>query len=92
MIDMEKCMDFTANPTYMETWNKLMQPKDQFMQALRKGVGRMVIDGIGEVNLEQVPLSDHLEAAFDMKMRVAYWKVVILRLADGIPSHLQFVY
>eukprot|EP01018_Ginkgo_biloba_P035842 Gb_10002 [translate_table: standard] len=52
MIEMEKCMDFIVNPTYMETWNKLMQPKGSIMEALCKGGGRMVIKGIGDVNLE----------------------------------------
>eukprot|EP01018_Ginkgo_biloba_P008206 Gb_25653 [translate_table: standard] len=92
MIEMEKCMDFTVKPTYMKMWNRLMQPKGPVMDALGRGVGRMVINGIRDVNIEQVPLSDHMEVAFDMKIRVvAYWKVVILRLANGIPLHLMLI-
>jgi len=55
----------------------------------------VTVKGIGEVEIGEVMKtpSDRLEVSFDMKMRViAYWKVVIQRVGDGIPLYLQFAY
>ncbi|KAH9290598.1 hypothetical protein KI387_034715 [Taxus chinensis] len=93
MIETEKCVDFTVNPLYMDTYTKLHDQKDRFLYALRNKKKTFSIDGFGEVKLENIKEDDQLQAAFDMKMSVvAYWKVVIFRLADGIPLHLRFVY
>lgn len=108
LMEMEKSMDFTLNPLYMETWTRLFQQKDKFMQ----GVGKLIateahrqmgkaekkvilIEGMGEVNVAEVMKisTDQLEVVLDMKMRlVAYWKVVIQRVGDRIPLYLQYVY
>ncbi|KAH9291961.1 hypothetical protein KI387_042849 [Taxus chinensis] len=36
VAEMEKSLDFTLNPVYMETWTDLLKQKDQFMQELSK--------------------------------------------------------
>eukprot|EP01018_Ginkgo_biloba_P005548 Gb_28425 [translate_table: standard] len=117
VLEMEKCVDFTLSPMYMQNLSNLLNAKDQFLQKLcalveedhrlclnwmrynsspyQSTVKKTVaIDGIGEVDVTEAMemASDRVEEAYNMQMSVvAYWKVVILRLGDGIPLHLQFI-
>ncbi|XP_057834795.2 dynamin-related protein 4C [Cryptomeria japonica] len=111
MLEMEKGIDFTLSPAYMETYGRLIQSKGQFTDRLNlliKDSGRgytsgsgynvaektVVLDDFGEVDVADIMEmpSERVEEAYEMQMSVmAYWKVVILRMGDGIPLHLQFV-
>jgi len=105
LIQMEKFVDFTLSPFYMETYGRLLNSKTAFMDRLRNlvaeisiyGSGRgntVVLDGVGEVDVSEileVP-TERVEEAYDMQMSViAYWNVVTLRMGDGIPLYLQFI-
>eukprot|EP01018_Ginkgo_biloba_P005509 Gb_23312 [translate_table: standard] len=70
-----------------EIWNC-----DSYHSKLKKIV---TIDGIGELDVSEAMEmnSNRVQEAYVMKMTVmAYWQVVLMRLGDGIPLHLQFVY
>eukprot|EP01018_Ginkgo_biloba_P014583 Gb_29923 [translate_table: standard] len=120
MLEMEKCMDFTLSPIYMQNMSNLLKAKDPFLETLcnmgdvenrgghewhddfyngnlpyQSSVKKIVaIDGIGELEVSKALEMDRdrVEEEYYMQMSVvAYWKVVIPRLGDGIPLHLQFV-
>lgn len=96
-IEMEKLVDSTLSPSYIEEYGRLLTLKSQFFDRLsnarRNGYAMVELDGI------DVDVSDILDfppervvAAFDMQMSVmAYWRVVTLRMGDGIPLRLQFM-
>lgn len=105
LIQMEKLVDFTLSPFYMETYGRLLTSKVDFKERLLNLAAEtlsygthsgmtMAVEGFGEVDVSDimgVPM-DRVEAAYDMQMSVlAYWKVVTLRMGDGIPLYLQFV-
>ncbi|KAH9320939.1 hypothetical protein KI387_015578 [Taxus chinensis] len=116
MIEMEKGIDFTLSPAYMETYGTLIRSKGQFMDRLGRLVQQhtrlaskgsynpssdfdvvnktVVVEDFGEMevgDLMELP-AERVQEAYEMQMSLAaYWKVVTLRMGDGIPLHLQFV-
>ncbi|GLJ35683.1 hypothetical protein SUGI_0717060 [Cryptomeria japonica] len=71
-----------------EAWKKT------FLDAIKRNYNTVKLEGIGEINLKNVPKdSNQLDAAFDMKMSVmAYWSVVKMRFVDEIPLHIRFTF
>lgn len=96
-IEMEKLMDSTLSPSYMEEYGRLLTHKGQFIERLsyasRNGYTSVELDG-NEVDVSEIMYfpPDRVKQAYDMQMSLmAYWKVVTLRMGDGIPLRLQFV-
>ena len=97
-IEMEKLVDFTLSPSYTGEYGRLLTFKAHFMERLRyinrNGYAPTVeLDGIDVdvSDIMDVP-SERVGEAYDMQMSImAYWKVVTLRMGDGIPLRLQFV-
>eukprot|EP00262_Sarcandra_glabra_P010529 TRINITY_DN25819_c0_g1_i1.p1 TRINITY_DN25819_c0_g1~~TRINITY_DN25819_c0_g1_i1.p1 ORF type:complete len:682 (+),score=98.90 TRINITY_DN25819_c0_g1_i1:62-2107(+) len=94
IVEMEKLMDYTSNPEYMETWTSLMNQQAHFMECLTDYAKptKLRIKGLGDIEIGHLRgQSSTVGQAFDMKMRItAYWKVVMLRLVDSVALHLLF--
>ncbi|GLJ35687.1 hypothetical protein SUGI_0717100 [Cryptomeria japonica] len=93
-LDMQKTIFFTLNPSFSESRQNWEEWKKTFLDAIKRNHNTVKLEGIGEINLKNVPKdSIQLDAAFDMKMSVmAYWSVVKMRLVDDIPLHLRFTF
>ncbi|KAM7505471.1 hypothetical protein LguiB_004375 [Lonicera macranthoides] len=94
IVEMEKLIDYTSDPKYMETWNELMGQKNVFelvMNNVRAKTG-IIIEGFGDIEVGHLRSCPGIrDEAFDMKMRIsAYWKIVVKRLVDGVVLHLMF--
>lgn len=95
-IEMEKLMDSTLSPSYIEEYGRLLTHKTNFIDRLsyasRSGFTTVELDGI-DVDVSEIldfP-ADRVKQAYDMQMSLmAYWRVVTLRMGDGIPLRLQF--
>ncbi|GAA0160891.1 membrane traffic protein [Lithospermum erythrorhizon] len=91
-IAMERLANYTCNPEYDATWNKIMAQQHAVMEILKdpKKNPNVTLDGYGNVDIGH--LRNHLgdiQQAFDMKMRMtAYWKIVLRRLVDAMALHL----
>ncbi|KAG5583120.1 hypothetical protein H5410_053747 [Solanum commersonii] len=94
IIGMEKQTDYTCNPGYLATYNKLMGQQQTFMEIIYNPgkVSVVSLKGLGEIDVGH--LRKHLglvQQGFDMKMRViAYWKIVLMRLVDSMALHMMF--
>ncbi|CAH9071031.1 unnamed protein product [Cuscuta europaea] len=93
IIGMEMLADYSCNPEYTATWNKLMEKQQEFLDILNdvsKG-SKMSIDG-EEVEIGHLRYyRDNVKQAFDMRMRImAYWKIVMMRLVDSMALHILF--
>lgn len=96
-IEMEKLVDSTLSPSYIEEYGRLLTLKGQFIERLsyasRNGYTAVELDGI-EVDVSEIMgfPPERVGQAYDMQMSLmAYWRVVTLRMGDGIPLRLQFV-
>nr|GLL31808.1 dynamin-related protein 4C-like [Ipomoea trifida] len=94
IIGMETHTDYTCNPEYITTCNKLMEKQGEFMETVKDPwKSKITIAGIGE-EIETAHLKRHqgvAQQAFDLKMRmVAYWNIVLMRLVDSMALHIQF--
>ncbi|CAH1444434.1 unnamed protein product [Lactuca virosa] len=93
MIEMEKVTDYTCDPDFITSWNKLMGKRDEFLSAITDDYS-FSMEGcpfIGITHLVNVPATKR-DQAFDLKMRMmAYWKIVLGRMVDGIALELRFV-
>ncbi|KNA09498.1 hypothetical protein SOVF_153020 [Spinacia oleracea] len=90
IIEMEKIVDYTCNPEYMNVCNKLMGNLAAFAKNVDNSPnGYMDIEGIGKVAVRHLgKFKEILQPAFEMKMRVtAYWKIVLRRLVDFMALH-----
>ncbi|KAK9735793.1 hypothetical protein RND81_04G228300 [Saponaria officinalis] len=94
IVEMEKLADYTCNPEYMITWNKLMACQEQFMKIVENGSENpvMEIEGFGRIDVGHMrQYKEVAQQAFDMKLRMtAYWKIVLRRLVDSMALHLLF--
>ncbi|KAH0721107.1 hypothetical protein KY284_006137 [Solanum tuberosum] len=94
IIGMEKQTDYTCNPGYLATYNKLMGQQQAFMEIVYNPgkVSVVSLKGLGEIDVGH--LRNHLglvQQAFDMKMRViAYWKIASMRLVDSMALNIMF--
>nr|GLL31807.1 dynamin-related protein 4C-like [Ipomoea trifida] len=95
IIGMEMIADYSCNPEYSATWNKLMEKQGEFMELLNddssKG-SKLNIDGNEiEISLLRGFGTDVVCQAFDTRMRIiAYWKIVLMRLVDSMALHVLF--
>lgn len=91
---MEKIIDYTSNPEYMKNCASLMSQQDCMMEVIRDASKPTLInlEGFGQVQVGHLRQQSALvEQAFDMKIRVTvYMKIVIMRLVDGLATHLLF--
>ncbi|KAK6158198.1 hypothetical protein DH2020_005512 [Rehmannia glutinosa] len=94
MVEMEKLTDYTCNPDYMASWNKLMSRQEEFMKAVSSTYSPSIIniDGFGDINVDHLyNLKGDVQEAFDVKMRMtAYWDIVLRRMVDNMALHLLF--
>ncbi|KAL0393554.1 UNVERIFIED_CONTAM: Dynamin-related protein 4C [Sesamum latifolium] len=93
MVEMEKLTDYTCNPEYMASCNKLMSRQDEFIKTVN-GLGTswsIQIDGFGLINVSHLHGKGGVVDAFDVKMRMtAYWDIVLRRMVDNMALHLTF--
>ncbi|KAL0324282.1 UNVERIFIED_CONTAM: Dynamin-related protein 4C [Sesamum calycinum] len=93
MVEMEKLTDYTCNPEYMASCNKLMSHQDEFIKIVN-GLGtswNIQIDGFGLINVGHLHGKGSVVDAFDVKMRMtAYWDIVLRRMVDNMALHLTF--
>ncbi|EEF38336.1 interferon-induced GTP-binding protein mx, putative [Ricinus communis] len=92
MVQMEKLTDYTCNTEYLKEWNILMAQQQKFMNEMQiYGSCKINIPDHGEVTVGDLRKHQQiLSQAFDLRMRmVAYWKIVLWRLVDGMALHLK---
>ncbi|CAI9265565.1 unnamed protein product [Lactuca saligna] len=92
-IEREKVTDYTCDPDFIASWNKLMGKRDEFLRAVPNR-NSFSMEGYGSIDithLVSVPATKR-DQAFDLKMRImAYWKIVSRRIVDWIALELRFV-
>ncbi|KAG6389281.1 hypothetical protein SASPL_150746 [Salvia splendens] len=90
-LEMEKHTDYTCNPEYSATWNKLMLEQGDFVAKVRARHSSAAVSKFGTVQISHMwsGNSDRVQAAFDLKMKMAaYWDVVTGRMVDNLVLHL----
>ncbi|KAL8195547.1 hypothetical protein R6Q57_025950 [Mikania cordata] len=99
MIEMEMITDYTCDPDYITSYNKLMGHRDQFLYAVNKGQSyTMNEEGYGHGTINTTHLgsvsANTRDQAFDLKMRItAYWKIVLKRMVDCLALQMRlFMY
>ncbi|KAI3468728.1 hypothetical protein Pfo_025391 [Paulownia fortunei] len=93
IVEMEKLTDYTCNPEYMASWNKLMSFQKDFTERLDSPYSSIVIiDGFGDIDVAHLrSLRGIVQEAFDVKMRMtAYWDIVLRRMVDNMALHSLF--
>ncbi|KAL6579235.1 hypothetical protein OROMI_009451 [Orobanche minor] len=93
LVEMEKLTDYTCNPEYTASWNKLMSEQAGFVDKIRGNFALVSLSKFGEINIAHLWSlnSDVVQAAYDLKMRMAaYWDVVTRRMVDNMVLHLLF--
>ncbi|KAL3652697.1 Dynamin-related protein 4C [Castilleja foliolosa] len=93
LVKMEKLTDYTCNPEYMASYNKLISHQTEFMKAVQRSILQPVIsiEEFGRVNVVDLHKMSGVVEAFDLKMRItAYWKIVMQRVVDNMALHLQY--
>ncbi|CAH9140096.1 unnamed protein product [Cuscuta epithymum] len=89
MIGMEKLGNYTCNPEYFATYDTLMLKQGQLTES-----GFEIAEiGAGAIEVGHLKSyrPDVVRQAFDIKMRmVAYWKIVRMRIVDGMVLHILF--
>ncbi|KAK9047831.1 hypothetical protein SSX86_033207 [Deinandra increscens subsp. villosa] len=93
MIEMEKIIDYTCDPEFITSYNKLMGKRDQILKSMSSIAGTTNVEGYGIIytkHLVNVP-GNTWDQAFDLKMRMtAYWKIVLKRMVDCLALQLWF--
>ncbi|KAL4576989.1 hypothetical protein LXL04_013090 [Taraxacum kok-saghyz] len=95
MVEMEKITDYTCNPEYTVTWNKLMAHEPAFMKVINDQYNKPAKFEFEWFKVDVAHLrkysGDVLKQAFDMKMRMtAYWKIVLRRMVDCMALHMLY--
>lgn len=100
MIEMEKITDYTCDPDFITSYNKLMNYRGLFVNSFvtlppaYNPSYEITVEGYETVNtmhLSSVPANVR-EQAFDLKMRMtAYWKIVLKRMVDYLVLQLRFI-
>ncbi|XP_022719868.1 dynamin-related protein 4C-like [Durio zibethinus] len=100
IVEMEKLTGYTRNPDYMKEWTQLMNQENSFISQVntRNPMSlpcRMNLEGFGDIEIEHLRQHSNntllVQQAFDLKMRMtAYWKIVLVRLADTMALHWQY--
>ncbi|KAL3652688.1 Dynamin-related protein 4C [Castilleja foliolosa] len=92
LVQMEKLTDYTCNPKYMVSYNKLMSHYSEFVKAI-ESYDSISIGGFGVIDVDDLHGKPKgvVQEAFDLKMRItAYWKIVLRRMMDNMALHLQY--
>ncbi|MFS7921234.1 putative dynamin central domain, Dynamin superfamily [Helianthus anomalus] len=94
MIEMEKITDYTCDPDFISSYNKLMNYHAQFLNLLTSYMSNSItVEGYGSINirhLSEVPENTRNQA-FDLKMMMTtYWKIVLKRMVDFLALQLRF--
>ncbi|KAI3496996.1 hypothetical protein L1887_39376 [Cichorium endivia] len=92
MMEMEKVTDYTCDPDYIASCNKLMgKSREDFLKAFTSNWSAFSVEGYGTIDIKHllgVPANTR-DQAFDLKMRMtAYWKIVLRRMVDWIALEL----
>ncbi|KAD6794842.1 hypothetical protein E3N88_05738 [Mikania micrantha] len=95
MIEMEKMTDYTCDPQFISSYNKLMGNRDLFLDSLNSIYSsRQTLNMEGYlINVKHLyDVSENIRnQAFDLKMRMtAYWKIVLKRMVDYLALQLRF--
>ncbi|KAL8230152.1 hypothetical protein R6Q59_000512 [Mikania micrantha] len=95
MIEMEKMTDYTCDPEFIPSYNKLMGNRDQFLNSLIFVFGSSQTLNIEGYSINVKHLIDvsanKRDQAFDLKMKMtAYWKIVLKRMVDYLAVQLRF--
>ncbi|KAI3804766.1 hypothetical protein L1987_26564 [Smallanthus sonchifolius] len=93
MIEMEQISDYTCDPDYITSYNKLMDNRVQFLMSVCGSTETIDMEGYG-INIEHlIDVPANLRGqAFDLKMRMtAYWKIVLKRMVDCFALQLRFI-
>ncbi|GJV36662.1 dynamin-related protein 4C-like protein [Tanacetum coccineum] len=94
MTDMEKITDYTCDPDFFASYNKLMSSRDEFVDAMKSYRDTMTIEGHGTINVKHLFFvgANIRDQAFDLKMRMtAYWPIVLKRMVDCLALQLRFL-
>jgi len=97
MIEMEKTTNYTCDPDFVSSCNKLMGNRDAFLKAMCNHLEEINLEGHDELmminvkHLFNVP-GNTRDQAFDLKMRMTcYWEIVLKRMVDWMALELQFM-
>ncbi|KAL1532718.1 dynamin GTPase [Salvia divinorum] len=93
LVEMEKLLDYTCNPEYTASWNKLMAEQGAFMEKIRHKCKEAKLSLFGDMKIEHLldVNEEVVQAAYDLKMRMtSYWEVVKRRMVDNLVLNLLF--
>ncbi|KAD2132534.1 hypothetical protein E3N88_41780 [Mikania micrantha] len=95
MIEMEKMTDYTCDPEFIPSYNKLMGNRDLFLNSLNclyNSSQTLNMEGYSIYVKHLNDVSENIRnQAFDLKMRMtAYWKIVLKRMVDYLALQLRF--
>ncbi|GJZ73140.1 dynamin-related protein 4C-like protein [Tanacetum coccineum] len=94
MIEMEKITDYTCDPEFTASYNKLMGHRSTFSAYMSNNYSILTVEGYGDINIRHLygVAANTRDQAFDLKMRMtAYWKIVLKRLVDWVALQLRFL-
>ncbi|PWA66765.1 dynamin central domain-containing protein [Artemisia annua] len=94
MIEMEKITDYTCDPEFITSYNKLMGNRSYFSALKINDYSTITIEGYGIIHIGHLKsvAANTRDQAFDLKMRMtAYWKIVLKRLVDWVVLQLRFL-
>ncbi|KAL4580149.1 hypothetical protein LXL04_016330 [Taraxacum kok-saghyz] len=93
MMEMEEVTNYTCDPDFIASWNKLRNSHGEFLKAIhnRGSSFYMESNSMDIKHLWSVPATKRDEA-FDLKMRMtAYWKIVSKRMVEWMAVQLHFL-
>ncbi|KAF5814968.1 putative dynamin GTPase [Helianthus annuus] len=93
MIEMEKITDYTCDPDFITSYNKLMGYRTQFLNSMSNVNCTLNVEGFGTVNTRHLSSvsANTRDQAYDLKMKMtAYWKIVLKRMVDCLALQLRF--
>nr|GFB64509.1 dynamin-related protein 4C-like [Tanacetum cinerariifolium] len=89
MIEMEKITDYTCDPDFTSSYNKLMGHRSTFSTSMSNRYYTTTFEGYGDINIRHLygVAANTRDQAFDLKMRMtAYWKIVLKRFVDWVAN------
>ncbi|KAK4375545.1 hypothetical protein RND71_006222 [Anisodus tanguticus] len=94
IIGMERLTDYTCNPDYVATCDRLMAKQPRFMEIMNEYSRTSIfsLEGVGDIDVGHLRKHiDVVQQAFELKMRMtAYWKIVLMRLVDYMALYIMF--
>ncbi|KAD0189487.1 hypothetical protein E3N88_44666 [Mikania micrantha] len=92
MIEMEKMTDYTCDPQFIPSYDKLMGKRELFLNSLYSSSKTLNMEGYW-INVDHLnDVSTNIrDQAFDLKMRMTpYWKIVLKRMVDYLALKMCF--